>query len=140
VKDDARSPDSQLQELAQRLGAQAADRLDVEAAAAAVVRRLREGEPQRGMRWIQPAWLRAAAAVVLVAGGVVLARSIGPRLPPHPAHYVAEDLNGLSATELRDVLNGLDQSLQESAPLRSDAGLEELSPEQLKAVLRSLEG
>jgi len=84
--------------------------------------------------------LRAAAAVVLIAGGVVLARSIGPTLPAHPAHYVAEDLNGLSATELRDVLSGLDQTLQQSAPLRNDPGLDELSPEQLKAVLRSLEG
>ena len=77
--------------------------------------------------------------MVLIAGGVVLARSIGPTLPAHPAHYVAEDLNGLSATELRDVLNGLDQTLQ-NAPARSDAGLDELSPEQLKVVLRSLEG
>ena len=99
----------------------------------------RASEQQRRLRWLQPTWLRAAAAVVLIAGGVVLARSIGPTLPAHPAHYVAEDLNGLSATELRDVLNGLDQTLQ-NAPARSDAGLDELSPEQLKAVLRSLEG
>ena len=131
--------DGKLQELARQLGARAAERLDVEATAAAVVRRLREREQQRGLRWQQPAWLRAAAAVVLIVGGVVLVRRIGPTLPVHPAHYVAEDLNGLSASELRDVLNGLDQTLH-SAPLRSDAGLDELSPEQLKAVLRSLEG
>jgi len=132
--------DGKLQELAQRLGARAAERLNVEVTAAAVLRRLREREQQRPLRWQQPAWLRAAAAVVLIAGGVVLARSIGPTLPVHPAHYVAEDLNGLSATELRDVLNGLDQTLQQNGPARSDAGLDELSPEQLKTVLRSLEG
>ena len=131
--------DGKLQELARQLGTRAAERLDLEATAAAVLRRLRDREQQRRLRWLQPTWLRAAAAVVLIAGGVVLARSIGPTLPAHPAHYVAEDLNGLSATELRDVLNGLDQTLQ-NAPARSDAGLDELSPEQLKAVLRSLEG
>ena len=129
VNDDSMLPDDRLREPAQRLGVQAAERLDVEATAAAVVRRL-----------MQPAWLRAAAAVLVIAGGVALVRSVGPRLPVHSSHYVAEDLNGLSADELRDVLSGLDQTLNQTAPLQSEPGLNELGPEQLKAVLRSLEG
>ena len=64
----------------------------------------------------------------------------GPRLPVHPSHYVAEDLNGLSADDLRNVLSGLDQTLNGTVPAQTEPGLNELSPEQLKAVLRSLEG
>ena len=140
MKDDATLNDAKLQELAQRLGAHAAERLDVETTAAAVVRRLHEQQPPRQLWWMQPAWLRAAAAVLVIAGGAALVRSLGPTLPPHPSHYVAEDLNGLSAAELRDVLSGLDQTLNQTAPLPSEPGLNELGPEQLKAVLRSLEG
>jgi len=140
VKDDVTLHDARLHEIAQRLGSAAAERLDVEATAAAVLRRLRERPQTRMLWWMQPAWLRAAAAVLVIAGGVALVRSLGPTLPPHPSHYVAEDLNGLSAAELRDVLSGLDQTLNQTAPLPSEPGLNELGPEQLKAVLRSLEG
>jgi len=132
--------DAKFHELAQRLGARAAERLDVEATAAAVVRRLGEREQARTLWWMQPAWLRAAAAVVLIAGGVALWRIGGPRLPVHPSHYVAEDLNGLSADDLRNVLSGLDQTLNGTVPAQTEPALNELSPEQLKAVLRSLEG
>jgi len=140
VNDDSMLPDDRLREPAQRLGVQAAERLDVEATAAAVVRRLREQPQKPAVWWMQPTWLRAAAAVLVIAGGVALVRSVGPRLPVHSSHYVAEDLNGLSADELRDVLSGLDQTLNQTAPLQSEPGLNELGPEQLKAVLRSLEG
>jgi len=140
VKDDVTLHDARLHEIAQRLGSAAAERLDVEATAAAVLRRLRERPQTRTLWWMQPAWLRAAAAVLVISGGVALVRSLGPTLPPHPGHYVAEDLNGLSAAELRDVLSGLDQTLNQTAPSPSEPGLNELSPEQLKAVLRSLEG
>jgi len=132
--------DGKLQELARQLGVQAVERLDVEATAAAVVRRLSEREHERTLWWMQPVWLRAAAAVVLIAGGVALWRSGGTNLPAHPSHYIAEDLNGLSADDLRNVLSGLDQTLNETAPAQTEPGLNELSPEQLKAVLRSLEG
>ena len=132
--------DAKLQELARQLGAQAAERLDVEATAAAVVRRLSEREQERTLWSMQPVWLRAAAAVVLIAGGVALLRSGSPGLPVHPSHYVAEDLNGLSANDLRDVLSGLDQTLNGTVPAQTEPGLNELSPEQLKAVLRSMEG
>ncbi len=132
--------DAKLHEMAQRLGARAAERLDVEATAAAVLRRLSAREQQRTLWWMQPAWLRAAAAVVLIAGGVALWRTGGPRMPVHPSHYIAEDLNGLSADDLRDVLSGLDQTLNGTTPVQTEPGLNELSPEQLKAVLRSLEG
>ena len=132
--------DAKLQELARQLGAQAAERLNVQATAAAVLRRLSVREQERTLWWMQPSWLRAAAAVVLIAGGVALWHTGGPRLPVHPSHYVAEDLNGLSADDLRNVLSGLDQTLNGTEPAEAEPGLNELSPEQLKAVLRSLEG
>src|SRR5256885_12321717 len=57
----------------------------------------------------------------------------GPKLPVHPSHYVAEDLNGLSADDLRNVLSGLDQTLNGTVPAQTEPALNELSPEQLKA-------
>ena len=138
--DDAMLHDEELRMQAQLLGARAAERLDVEATAVAVVRRLSEREQERTLWWMQPVWLRAAAAVVLIIGGVALWRSGATRLPAHPSHYVAEDLNGLSADDLRAVLSGLDQTLNRTVPAQTEPGLNELSPDQLKAVLRSLEG
>jgi hypothetical protein len=133
-----RENDSDLRSRAQRLGARAAERLDVERTAAAVVRRLREEPIAAPAWWRRPAMLRLAAAFVIVAGGGLLARSTFQTT--HPAHYVVEDLRGLSADELRDVLNTLDQTLDLDSTATTGEGLDDLNADQLRAVLRSLEG
>jgi hypothetical protein len=130
--------DSELRSLAQGLGARAAERLDVERTAAAVVRRLREEPVAPPAWWRRPAMLRLAAAFVILAGGGLLARSAFQTT--HPAHYVVEDLRGLSADDLRDVLNTLDQTLDLDSTATPGDGLDGLNADQLRAVLRSLEG
>jgi hypothetical protein len=64
-----------LENLAKQLGARAAERLDVQATARKVVERLREQPVQRPV-WIHATWLRIAAAVVLVVGSAFAARGI----------------------------------------------------------------
>lgn len=134
--------DAELRRLAQRLGTAAADRLDVEHTAAAVLRRLRtDSRAGRGSSswWVRPGWLRVAAALVLmVGGGLLLRHQTGPS---HAAHYVADDLRDLSTDELRDVLGTLDQTLAQPASVEpTDDDLNGLTTEQLERLLESLEG
>lgn len=134
--------DEVLRRMAQGLGTRAADQLDVEVTAAAVIQRLRtEVGAERGTwrPWTGPRWLLAAAAVALVLGAGVLLR-------PHPravhrAHYVADDLRDLSTDELRDVLGTLDQTLAQPAAVEpTEEDLNDLTTEQLERLLESLEG
>jgi len=145
VKPDEQLQDAKLQEVARRLGAQAADRLDVERTARAVLARLRD-EPRAmggGGSWVwrQPAWLRVAAAVVvLVTGGLVTRAVLVERGPTDAGHYVAEDLSDLSTTQLQQLLSTLDQTLDPSAPAAPEPSLDQLTEDELRAMLRSLEG
>ena len=136
--------DERLENLAKRLGGEAAAQLDVDATARKVVERLRE-RPVRRLVWVQQTWLRIAAALVIVVGGAVVAS----RLPlgyraggPHGAHFVADDLNDLSADQLRDVLTSFDELIRTDsvAVPEGSTDLRELDAQQLRAVLRSLEG
>ncbi len=136
--------DARLEELARRLGAGAAERLNVERIAGAVVERLRS-EPQVERRrplprWLQPKWLAAAAIVVLIVGAGLVVRGRMHSGSRHPAHYIAEDLQDLSASQLREVLGTLDETLQAATPPSSEDDLNDLTTEQLQALLRSLEG
>ena len=133
-----------LESLAKRLGTEAAARLDVEATARKVVERLREA-PARRTVWVQQTWLRIAAALVIVLGGtVVVSRMIPSRsgVGAHAAHLVADDLNDLSTDELRDVLTTFDEMIgtDSVAVPEGSTDLHELDAQQLRAVLRSLEG
>jgi hypothetical protein len=133
--------DAKLHDAARRLGIAAAEKVDVERLAAVVVERLRS-EPARATRptWIQPAWLRiAAAALVLVGGGLVLRQMRSPT-PTHGAHFVTDDLSDLTTDQLRDVLNTLDETLDLGSTTLPEADLDDLDAQQLQAVLRSLEG
>ena len=139
--------EARIEQLAQGLGAAAAERLDVRATAQKVVERLREAPAQRReTTWVQPAWLRIAAAVVMLVGGGVLVGRLTtgqhPVVSGHGAHYVADDLNDLSAPELRDVLTSLDQIISTDSVVPSDSSsdLHQLDAQQLREVLRSLEG
>ncbi len=134
--------DAELRRLAERLGQQASERIDVERTADVVLERLRAGTPRtRGIPrwWSQPRWLGVAAALVVMAGaGLVLRLQTGPR---HPAHYVADDLRDLSIEQLREVLSTLDQTLAEPATIEpAEDDLNGLSTEQLELLLQSLEG
>jgi len=139
--------EERLNELARQLGARAAERLNVEATAQKVVARLRE-EPVRRTAWISQTWLRIAAAlVVVVGGGLVLRQRLAtpghtPGVSRHTPHLVADDLGDLSTDELRDVLTSLDDIITTDnvAVPDSTTDLRQLDPQQLRAVLRSLEG
>jgi len=136
--------DARLEETARRLGATAAERLDVERTAAAVIERLR-AEPRSESRWSwrQPSWFRIAAALVILVGGGLIGRRL---LVPsgtgghEVAHLVSDDLGDLSADQLRDVLSTLDETLDLGRTTQPEADLEDLDAQQLRAVLRSLEG
>jgi len=136
--------DAKLEALAKRLGATAAERLDVAATARKVVERLREA-PARRTIWVQQTWMRIAAAVVIVIGGAAVATRLTPLHPAgggaHGAHFIADDLSDLSADQLRDVLQGFDELVSgDSVVVPDSTDLRELDPQQLRTMLRSLEG
>jgi len=138
-------PDAKLQEVAQRLGARAAERLDVERTAQAVVERLRT-EPRAEVRvlgWIQPAWLRIAAVLLLLIGASVVALNVrGPQpTTPLPPASAGGELSELSGDELRIVLAALEEpGVERQGVSPQDVGLEDLSALELRALLQSLEG
>ena len=135
--------DARLQDIAKRLGAQAAERLDVELTARLVVERLRQQPAVRPV-WVATAWLRIAAALAIVVGGALVVRQVWPRYEHRgdAAHFVADDLSDLSTDQLRDVLARLDETLDRRSTVlpEGSADFDELDAQQLRAVLRSLEG
>ncbi len=134
--------DAKLEGLAKRLGARAAERLDVEATARKVVERLRE-QPRRTV-WITATWLKIAATLVILVGGAFALRQVwsGSQSGDHIAHLVADDLGDLSTDELHAVLAAFDDLITADsvAVPESSNDLRELDAQQLRAVLRSLEG
>jgi hypothetical protein len=142
MNDDATLHDEELREVAQRLGARAAERLDVERTAQAVVVRLRLEPRRRAWTWFEPTWLRIAAALVVVAGAGAIARARWHERTPAAAAVVPleDDLSGLTPAELREAIGALDQPLGEETGSGADTGLEGLGPDELRALLRSLKG
>jgi len=143
MNDDGTLDDAGLREVARRLGVRAADRVDVERTAQAVVARLREEQraPLRGgaWTWSQPVWLKIAAALVIVAGAGLVARGVwhapsGAAAPVEPA-----DLSDMSAPQLRELLRSVGQPSTPEPVSSQDVGLEDLGPAQLRALLASLE-
>jgi len=140
VNDDAMLQDAKLRELAHRLGAAAAERLDVERTAGAVVERLRTERRAEPRTWVQPAWLRIAAVAILLLGGGLVTRAL-VRQPTSGSALViplGEDLMDLTAEQLQEALGSLDQAPSEENLV--DTGFEGLTAEELRAVLRTLEG
>jgi len=138
--------DTRLENLAKRLGTAAAARLDVEATVRRVIERLRE-QPVRRIAWVQQRWLRIAAALVIMVGGAVVVSRLTPGRRPGvsshaTAHFVADDLSDLSTDELRDVLATFDETIGSDSVAVPDSStdLRELDAQQLRAVLRALEG
>ena len=136
--------DEELEKLAQRLGARAAERLDVEATARAVIERLRaeRAERERVGIWVPRHWLRIAAALVIAIGGGALALSITrtPGKPPAPFTAAGADLNDLSPDQLQKVLEAVEQPNGAVAVSEQDVSLDDLNAVELRALLGSLEG
>ena len=131
--------DTRLRVLAQLLGAEAAERLDVERTAQAVVRRLRD-QPRAVRIRLLPAWLSLAATIVVVLGGGLVWRSLRPNGSAPVLAPAGLDLNNLSADELREVLSTVDQPLDVEPTGSTETGLDDLTPRELRNLLRALEG
>ena len=142
MNDDGTLDDAQLREVARRLGVRAAERVDVERTAQAVVARLREERraPLRPWAALPAGWLRIAAALILLGGASIVARSIWPRTSGVAPQAETIDLGDLSPAQLRDVLNTLEQPGAQEPVSSQDVGLEDLTPQQLRTLLGSLEG
>jgi len=133
--------DPKLQELARQLGVKAAERLDVERMAQTVLAGLRRPAPApTWIVWTQVAWVRAAAMVVLLVGIGVVMQPRTERVRGAWEDPPAGAVQDLSADQLTRVLDELDQPVDVTAPASEDAGLEDLSEPQLRALLKSLEG
>lgn len=129
--------DARLRELAQRLGARAAERLDVEHTAAAVLERLRQSPATHRM----PSWLAIAAGLVLLLGAGAVWRVVRRQPTSVPAVAAAGiDLKTLSADQLREVLNVIDQPLDVDSVPVEEPGLDDLSAPELRKLLKVLEG
>lgn len=133
--------DDELEQLAQRLGARAAERLDIEATARAVVERLRaEREARERVIFGLPRqWLRIAAALVIVVGGGAVALRI-MRTNHATVASVPADLDGLSTDQLKQVLDGVGQPGGDVTVPAQDVSLDDLNTVELRALLESLEG
>ena len=130
--------DAQLRDLAQQIGVRAAERVDPEQTAQAVLRRLREPQQAPTTRW-RPLWLSAAATVALLLSGGLVWRNMRPA-PSSATAGQGLDLNDLSAEQLRDVLNAVDQPLDVDATGSLETGIDDLTPGELRTLLRALEG
>lgn len=133
--------DDELEQLARRLGARAAERLDVEATARAVVERLRaeRAARERTILRLPRQWLRIAAALVIAVGGGAVALRIIHSNHPTVASVPA-DLDGLSTEQLKQVLDGVGQTGGDVTVLVQDVSLDDLNTVELRALLESLEG
>jgi hypothetical protein len=103
--------------------------------------------PGRPPSWAQPAWLRIAAALVLLVGGVFLVQRVSTSEQDvgHrgvAAHMVADDLAGLTTAQLQEVLTGFDELMESTVSPEdsTEADYDALDAQQLRTVLRSLEG
>ena len=146
MRHDEELNDATLRDLAQRLGGRAAERLDVELTARAVVTRLRHlpRMTARSWVWIQPAWLRIAAAAVIVLGAGLVVRAVSrptSSAAPSAVGLAGAELNDLSAEQLQELLQAVGQPRGDrEAVSPQDVGLDDLSAPQLRVLLTSLEG
>lgn len=131
--------DRELEALARQLGDRAAAAIDPERTAESVVARLR-AEPVVAVRWWRrPGVVRAAAAAVLViAAGVFVARSTRDEPVTVAAVTATATLEELAPSELSEIID----SLQVEAPVSElvAASLDELSEQQLERLLQEMEG
>jgi len=132
-------PDLELVAFARKLGERAAGRIDPAQTAVAVLQRLRQA-PKVRRRPLQP-WLALAASLVLLVAGGAVVRQLSHRAGAVPGAPVAVDVSDLSAPQLGEVMSGIDQTdvnaVDEDAP-SIEAGIEQLTPAELRSLLNSL--
>lgn len=129
--------DDRLEAMARRLGRDAADRVDPEGTAQAVVARLRVARP--ATRWWPTGVLRVAAAVIVLVSGVVLVpRLLLDRASQQQVYVPPAELEELAAADLVAVLD----SLKSEAPVSDlvSGGLNEMSETELRELLLVMEG
>jgi len=139
--------DEDLRQAARRVGHAAAERLDLEKTAQAVLARLRAGDsPARSpMHWLAPAWMRAAAVVVLMIGaGILIGRETNGTRSPRTAATIAVaasgELSDFTPGQLQDVMAGLEEPVEITSPVHAgEAGVEDLSEPQLQSLLKAME-
>ena len=123
---------------------QRAARVDVDRVAAGVVERLRrEGARPSRFRWITPATLRAAAAVVVLVAGAAVVRltTRGHEAVRLPVGISAID--SLSSGQLEAVWEAtgdVSPVADSVAPASAGTSLDDLSEAQLEVLLASLNG
>ena len=130
--------DKTLERIASRLGDEAAERIDVEATARAVLERLRS-EPERVPWWRQVRVIQAAAAaVVILAAGLLVFNRGGDEVEFLGGEVVPVAIESLSADELEEVVD----SLFFEAPVYEQVaiGLQDLDESQLVELLDLMEG
>lgn len=128
----------QLEHLARRLGAEAAERVDPEATAQAVLRRLRAA-PRPVRWWRRPKVLQVAAVVaILVTGGVGVNWLLQNGAMDEFAYGAPVELAELGDGDLAAVLD----SLAFEAPVSElvSPGLDGLDETQLRTLLAVMEG
>ena len=124
--------------------AERAARVDVERVTAGVLERLRrEGAEAPRFRWISPATLRAAAAVVVLvaAGAVVRLATRSPEAVRLPVGISATD--SLTSGQLEAVWEAAGEVspvVDSLAPAPAGVSLDDLSEAQLEVLLASLNG
>lgn len=129
--------DQQLEQLAKRLGATAAARLDVDETARAVVERLK-CEPEKVVWWRRMPMLSAvaAAAVIVLAVGILSDTREGSGKVDSGMTQMPVELRALSFDELEEVFD----SLTFEAPVSELAvvGLEDMNVGQLEELLQTM--
>jgi hypothetical protein len=132
----------EIEQFARGLGDEAARRLRVEAVVSGVLQRLRAGEAQQRqglLRGRSGRLLEIAAAVVVLVGGGVIARSALEHGAGTPTSAMpAPVLGGLSTDELEEMFDSL--AVEEPVHEFAAGGLESLNETQLKELLQQMEG
>ena len=127
-----------IERLARRLGEGADEQIDPESTAEAVIVRLRSSDAVIERRWwVQFRVLRAAAAVMMIAGAGLVWWS-SDRGASHPGFPTVDGLRELATTELVEVLD----SLEAEAPVAElvPTGLHDLNENELSELLAMMEG
>lgn len=132
-----------LERMAARLGVAAAERLDVDATAEAVLQRLRADRPlplRLIRRWRPIVAIAATLTVAAVGGRLIYRASTGAAPVPVVAVQAPEvpSIDALSATQLDQVLDSLD--VEAPAHEHLAASIEDLDAAQLKVLLQRMEG